>query len=145
MKFTFRKFPVRESQAFPGKNSVLRPVIPVTLIHPNHPEKRVTLHCAIDSGSDHCLFPTSIATVLGLYRVESGPTWVWAGAEDTTLVAYLHSIILEIEGHQWECSALFSHGVNHAPYGILGLEGFFDRFNIQIDYKSGTMDITPNT
>lgn len=144
MKLAFREFPLRESQAFPEQTSVLRPVIPVTLRHPHHLEKQLTLHCIIDSGADHCMFPTSIASALDLYRVDSGPAWTWASADDNVLVAHLHPVILDIGEYHWECPALFSHDLNHAPYGILGLEGFFDHFNVQIDYKTLSIEMTPN-
>jgi len=50
MKFRYQKIAAKESEAFPERKFILRPVIPIIL---EYGEKKVGYRALIDSGADY--------------------------------------------------------------------------------------------
>jgi len=128
VKFSYLKFPGEPSEAFPDKKSSLRPVIPVTF---RHEGKSITLHCLMDSGADWCVFHAELATRLGL-ELKEGKKQKFYGTAKVEQWAYFHTVELNIGGWRYECYCAFSEDLK-TPYGLLGQEGFFDKFQVKFD------------
>jgi hypothetical protein len=136
----YRKFPSRPSDAFPGRSSVSRPVIPVTLINKDDTNKKINYLSLIDSGSDVCLFFADIGEAIGL-NVNSGKELQIRGVNNQPITAYFQDIILNIGGYEFICYAGFSRQLPHLNYGVLGQTGFFDRCKIKFDYQSQNIEL----
>jgi hypothetical protein len=137
LKFDYRKFPADPSDAFPGRRSATRPVIPVTLINGN---KKVTYLAIIDSGADLCIFHAEIGEQIGI-NIESGKVLTFSGITREQLTAYFHEIKIGIGGYEYDCYAGFSRNLANMPYGLLGQGGFFDLFNIVFDYNKERIEL----
>jgi len=63
MKFRYQKIPAKESEAFPERKFILRPVIPIIL---EQASKKVGYRVLIDSGADYNIFHAAVGEILGL-------------------------------------------------------------------------------
>lgn len=86
MKFRYQKIIVKESEAFPERKFILRPVIPVIL---EDRDKKVGYRTLIDSGADYNIFHAAVGEILGL-DVQSGRKEIFGGISGEKLTAYLH-------------------------------------------------------
>ncbi|MBA7486068.1 hypothetical protein ES707_21621 [subsurface metagenome] len=139
LKYSYRKFNAKPSGAFPGRLSVSRPVIPIQLIRGADKVKYLAI---IDSGADFCIFHASIGEVIGL-AVESGKLQHFSGVSGLSqqLTAYFHSIQIEIGGYAFNCWAGFSRDIEDLPYGFLGQLGFFNLFNVHLDFTKERIEL----
>ena len=112
-----------------------RPLIPIKLINPSTTISINTL-CWIDSGSDTCLFPASLASDLG-HNLTRGNLLHGQGVGSPRFQSYLHTNDLIISDglgniENYRCPTYFST----ASYcGLLGLDGFFSHFRVYINYR----------
>jgi hypothetical protein len=81
------------------------PAVPVGLFGPGGVDDTVAL---FDTGSSYCLFNGTRATTLGLNLMDGRPIRIATLTGGFT--AYLHEIVLEIEGHRLRVEAAFSSG-----------------------------------
>ena len=51
-----------------------------------------------------------------------------------SLIAYFHDIKIKIGGYEFDCWAGFSRDIEALPYGFLGQLGFFNLFDVSLDY-----------
>ncbi len=139
LKYAYRKFDATPSGAFPRRRSVSRPVIPIQLING---ENRVGHLALIDSGADFCVFHGSLGETIGLV-VESGRLENFSGVsgKGKPLVAYFHNIRIEVGGHMFDCWAGFSREIEGLPYGFLGQLGFFNLFDVHLDYNKERIEL----
>lgn len=133
--FSYCKFPVSPSDAFPRRASASRPVIPVILINKQDQQKKIGYLSIIDSGADLCVFNADIGKVIGL-DIHAGKSEILNGIPPHPITAYFHDILISLGGYEPDCYAGFSDELSHLSYGILGQTGFFDRYKITFDYKS---------
>lgn len=138
LKYNYRKFNTKPSDAFPRRFSVSRPVIPIQLIKG---QDRVKCFAMIDSGADYCVFHASIGEVIGL-TIESGKLDHFGGISgQKQLTAYFHDIRIETGGHEFDCWAGFSRDIEALPCGILGQVGFFSLFDVRFDYDKERIEL----
>lgn len=131
MKFPYVRFPSRPSSAFPRRHSSLRPVIPIRLLSKN--SDPIKYFALIDSGADDCIFHASIGEAIGI-DIKSGASNNYEGIGEGKIDAYFHTIPLEIGGWEFKCFVGFSYHLG-GDYGILGQNGFFDLFVVELDLK----------
>ncbi|MHB8105570.1 MAG: pepsin/retropepsin-like aspartic protease family protein [Dehalococcoidales bacterium] len=139
LKYQYRKFETKPSEAFPRRFSVSRPVIPIQLISG---VEKVGYLALIDSGADFCVFHASIGETIGV-DIESGKKQGFSGVSNQSqqLTAYFHTIQIEVGGYKYDCWAGFSRDIEGQPYGILGQQGFFSLFNVTFDYEKEHIEL----
>jgi hypothetical protein len=129
MKFRYQKIATKESEAFPERKFILRPVIPVIL---EHKGKKVGYRALIDSGADYNIFHTQIGEILEL-NIKSGKKEIFGGISGEKMTAYFHYLNAEIGGWEYKLYCGFSYGIPPFGYGVVGQKGFFDIFVVKFD------------
>lgn len=138
MNFRYRKFPVDSKNCpFPNKKSSLRPVVQIDFETENG---KFGYFVLIDSGADYCLFHASIGEELGL-DVKSGKPLTFYGTSGEPQKSYFHKITFKIGGHDHTCEVGFSYEMEKLAYGILGQDGFFDKWSVKFEYHKENVEI----
>lgn len=140
MKFNFIKIPTKPSPAFPNKYSSLVPIIPIRLINKSNHEKYIDIRALIDSGADVSIFPAIIAEKIELH-IDKSKVYPMGGILGHNFETYLHEIIFEIGGWQFESYVCFSF--EEIVFPILGRDGFFNLFEIKMDYSKEQIELKP--
>jgi hypothetical protein len=118
---------------------VLEPIIPVTL---SCNDRRVTVTALIDSGSELCLFPSSLARALEICLKSGRQDWIKGIALDE-IQTYLHKIGLTLRGEKTiEIEVGFLELDLIPDGGLLGQDGFFDQFDIRFQRWQNAIHIT---
>ena len=91
----------------------------------------------IDSGADQTTFPGWIAEGLG-YNLHKGQKRIFVGIGGSVL-AYRHKTQLSLNGNKFTIDAFFSHDWDDMPFGLLGQESFFSRFDVSFHYRDKTI------
>ncbi len=139
MKFKYQKVVARESEAFPERKFILRPIIPIIL---EYKEKKVGYRVLIDSGADYNIFHAQIGEIIGL-EVKSGKKEIFGGISGEKLTAYFHFVNVEIGGWQKKLYCGFSYEIPPFGYGVLGQNVFFDFFIIKFDLIKEEIELKP--
>lgn len=128
MRFSYKRFPN------PNGIDIIRPVIPITLRNPlaRH-APAVGYEALVDSGSDRCIFSGEIAELLHI-DVTAAKKVLFVGGvvAGERRPVYLHPIEIEVglrSGPAFETVAAFMPDFSKSGHGLLGREGFFDRFS----------------
>lgn len=104
-------------------NLALFPAVPVGLFGPAGVDDVVA---QFDTGSSYCLFSGTRAATLGLSLLEGRPIRIATLAGGFT--AYLHEIVLEIEGQRFRVEAAFSSGPLRRE--VLGGHSLFEQNHV---------------
>lgn len=138
MNFRYRKFPVDSNNCpFSNKKSALRPVIQVDFETSNG---NFGYFALIDSGADYCIFHASVGEQLGL-DIKSGKPLTFFGTSGEPQKAYFHKITFKIGGHPHTCEVGFSYDMEKLAYGILGQDGFFNKWTVKFEYQKENVDL----
>jgi len=130
MKFRYKKY---------GPN-ILRPVIPVEIINKTN-GKSVKYEVLVDSGADSCIFDAEISDILGFEsnKCRMGKVSGITGVAETIFSC---PIILKVGGAvAYETTANFLVGIAKNGYGVVGQQGFFDKFVVKFDLQSEDIEI----
>jgi len=129
MKFNYFKLPLSRRSDFFG-NSILKPIIPIKISKGNQTLQYAAL---IDSGADFCIFDAEIGEYLGL-DIYSGSKEIFGGIQEKDgSEAFLHEVVINIGGWNYETTVGFSYDIAKHGFGILGQRGFFDIFVVKFD------------
>ena len=128
-------------KAFPDCRVIKRPVIPIRLNDKNGTLMKYL--ALLDSGADHCIFHASIGEAMGLH-VKKGKIYEYEGIEGELLLSYVHKIKLYIGSLQVKLYCGFSEDFDKQGilYGLLGQQGFFDKFDITFCYQKNIVQIS---
>ncbi len=128
MKFRYKRY---------GKT--LRPVIPITLVNK---DKKISYEVLVDSGADLCIFDAELAEVLDI-NLKNAPMREVFGVGGKASVYYFHKITIEVGGWPYEIEAGFMKSVagNVMPYGLVGQNGFFDKFTVKFDLTKEEIEL----
>lgn len=138
MNFSYQKFPFdSKNSPFPNKKSALRPVIQIDF---ETSKSNLGYYVLIDSGADYCIFHAQVGEQLGL-DIKSGASLTFFGTSGTPQVAYFHKITFKIGGHHHTCKVGFSYDMDQLAYGILGQDGFFNKWTVKFEYQKENIDI----
>lgn len=122
-------------------SGVLRPVIPIEIIHN---KISVPYEVLIDSGADICIFDAQIGEILGL-DINSGEkekVWGITGFEESY---YLHPVTIKVGGWSYKIRAGFLPNIAKLGYGIVGQKGFFDLFEVKFNHLKEEIELkTPS-
>ena len=138
MNFRYRKFPVDTKNCpFPNKKSALRPVIQIDFETPSGNFGYLVL---IDSGADYCIFHASIGEQLGI-NIKSSKPLTFFGTSGEPQKAYFHEVTFKIGGHSHTCGVGFSYDMEKLAYGLLGQDGFFNKWMVKFEYQKENIDL----
>jgi hypothetical protein len=125
VKYSF--FRVPPTPAFPEGRVIARPLIFISLVSGKF---RLSCYALVDSGADQCVFPLSFAFELGLSPFIA-PSEPIGGLGSSNVPAYFCDVVVELPGlTSFPLRAGFTEGLNHWGIGLLGQDGFFNRFRV---------------
>ena len=94
----------------------------------------------IDSGADYCIFHAKIGELLGL-DIKSGKPLTFYGTSGEAQKAYFHKVRFRIGGIDHECEVGFSYDMEKLAYGLLGQEGFFNKWIVKFAYHKENVEL----
>jgi hypothetical protein len=113
---------------------------------------QVVVLAILDSGADTCVFPASIAEALGIV-IPNEKSSRFSGSNNEPQIAYYEEVnatILPMDAPDidpdqppltFPLYAGFCETMEHIGMGVLGLDGFFSRFNVNFHYAKGHFEI----
>ncbi len=129
----YTRGPIVPSPAFPGRTTTPRPVLPILLT--NGP-LMWSCYAIVDSGADDIVFPASFAPRIGL-TFQQGAFYQFAGAGSSNQPAWFFPITLSIGTViSYQVSVGFTPALEGTGVGLLGQNGFFDRFKLEFDLRN---------
>lgn len=139
MKIHYLEKPISTGfrQIFPEAESVLKSLIPIVVCYRGKKDKVFAL---VDSGADACLFPAGLAERLGI-DVRTGIRHDFMGIGASKTPFFFHEVEILFGKYQVKTKVGFSTSQNIGAGGILGQQGFFDRFIITFDHKNKFLEI----
>jgi len=115
-----------------------RPIIPITL---KNGKKIINYLALVDSGADFNVFHKEIAELLGV-NLKNLPETEFSGIKkNANAIAKYTAIEIGINGYFFSVPVLFSDSISASGYGIVGQQGFFDKFKVRFDYKKGDIEL----
>jgi len=138
MNFRYRKFPIDTKNCpFPNKKSALRPIIQIDF---ESNLRNFGYLVLIDSGADYCIFHAEIGEQLGL-DIKSGIPLIFFGTSGQPQKAFFHEVSFKIGGHSKRYMVGFSYDMSKLAYGLLGQDGFFDKWNVKFEYQKENIEL----
>ena len=96
----------------------------------------------VDSGATTSIFHAAFADMLGIDDIESGEKMQFESVSGAPLIGYCHNVTIKIGGHYFSHTPIaFARDVREA--GILGQQGFFNRFRIKFAYSKLEFELVP--
>ena len=141
---SYRPFPIPPSDPFPGGQTAHRPLLILRVIASETGKHLSCIGC-VDTGADHCIFPLSFASVLGLDPLTLKKQMT-GGVGSTANVTYYAEVDVQIPmspGVTLTFSTLagFTDGLEAQGIGLLGQSGFFETFRVLFDLKAKVFTI----
>ena len=130
-KFPYNKFPCRPSEAHPDDYQYL-PTLDVRLVN-RKTKREIPCHSLIDSGADFSCFHALIGEALGI-KVREGKKQPFSGVIGNGGIAFVHLLVIEVEGVGGEVPVGFSYDLANPRMGFLGQRGFFELFKVSFNY-----------
>jgi len=131
MKYSYLGFPSKDKQG---------PLIyrPFLVVRVSFNKKGIHTFCLVDSGADVCLMPASIGQLIGI-DIEAGAEDQIRGIANQPAKTYRHLVHITVPKlASFDASVAFSADIK---YGILGQEGFFERFRVIFDRKKQQFEV----
>lgn len=136
--FPYASFDVEPSPNSKRRKTVWRPIIEIIVFKGT---KFASYPVLIDSGADYNIFHSGLLLALG-GNLTSGNKRTVVGLRDQPLKGYEHKLDLKLPGgKKFEAKAIFSNQISNHAFGVVGQEGFFDKFKVKFDYKSKRITI----
>jgi len=118
--------------------SYYRPVIQITLRYNGKEFKYLAL---IDSGADLNIFHANFASILGI-DINKLKVHSFEGIKkEASALGYLSVVEIGIDNTFFDTVVIFSNDISDNGYGILGQQGFFNHFKIEMDYKGKDIEL----
>jgi hypothetical protein len=131
-RFRYVRIPATASKAFPHTAYYHRPLIPVTL---STGRKSARLLALIDSGADNTIFNMQVAAMLGL-RLGNAPADSFCGTSGHEQTARYRRLAIRVGAVSYRAMVGFAE-LQFDVAGILGQDGFFDRFAVTLNQTRG--------
>jgi hypothetical protein len=112
----------------------------VTLING---QSTFSCYAIVDSGADYCAFPLPFVSPLGLDPLHAAVDQC-VGVGGYGVPTYFWDVVIHLIGTEesFPTKVGFTEGLNHLGMGLLGQEGFFNRFQVSFDLcRSGLFHI----
>jgi len=138
MKFKYKPEEVPVTPTSNRFKLVWRPIIPIILIKG---KKFVGYEALIDSGADYNIFHGDLADILGI-KLTKGKSRKVYGLSGQPIKGYIHVVEIKLaEMRAFKTSIIFSNQIPKYSLGVLGNEGFFNKFKVQFDYKNKQIEV----
>jgi hypothetical protein len=122
-----------EYVGFPGKDPKAAIYRPYLVVRAASKEKFTDTFCLIDSGADYCMMPSSLGKLIGI-DVKSGPEQEIKGIGAQPVKGYFHPVHITVPKlASFDATVAFC---DELKYGVLGQEGFFQKFRVVFDRKT---------
>jgi len=121
------------SEPYPQGITMYRPLIRATITASNG--NSLPWLVMPDSGADACLLPVSLASLLKL-DVLRLPKDLTGGVGSSANVTYYDTVTLNLgSGLEFKAYAGFTAGMDNVGFGLLGQNGFFDKYNVEFLHR----------
>lgn len=134
MKFKYRKINLKDP--FSKRKYILRPIIPVSL---QYKDKSIYYEALIDTGADFCIFPTELASTLGI-NLNPNRIIYFSGVGGQSLKGFITNVILRVGEINLSTKIVFAES---GSTRVLGQRGFFDHFDVKLSYQKQVIEIAP--
>lgn len=94
----------------------------------------------IDSGADYCIFNLELAKALGI-KLFKKRTSV-RGVGKNRLKGFWGEVEIKLDNKSYQTRVIFAD-INEFGHGVLGQQGFFDHFDVNLSYQKQSIEITP--
>lgn len=127
--FPYEAIEIEASPAFPVGYIAYRPCAIVSIGRGDNETNAFI--SVIDTGADHCLFPSDYLEILGIDRKTLQADTMHGVGTDTFLFA---TVVLKIAGlGEWLINAAFSDQWKGQHVGFLGYSGFLERITLHLN------------
>lgn len=123
--------------AFPNGRQAKRPVLRVKLINGVN---ELSCFALVDSGADNCAFPRSFMQPLNLDPL-TAPGESTVGVSTSQVSTHFCNIEIDLGPVRLPVYAGFTVGLDQMGIGLLGQDGFFDRFCVAFRHAEGIFQI----
>lgn len=138
IRFPYRRFRANPTPAFPHKNQIWVPIIPVVVHHGT--EATLPFGFLVDSGADYCLADATLGPLLKL-DIKSGVKDCMMAAGQKPLDVWFHNVVMEIEGRRFPVRCAFGALNNPVVAGVLGRDSFFSRFKVTFEDRKRSITL----
>jgi len=139
IKYPYVSFEVEVAPNSKRKKTIWRPIIELIVFCGTQFAAYPVL---VDSGADYNIFHSGLLEALG-GKLTKGKKRRIVALGNQPLKGYMHNIKLKlVGGNKFESSAIFSNQIPDHALGVLGQNGFFDRYKITFNYKAKTINIS---
>lgn len=135
MKFRYSRYPTSDPKIF-----IDYPTVKIGLVNSKTQQVSADYLVLVDSGASACVFHAGIGETIGM-DIKSGKEFPLRGVTGSGR-QFLHPVTLIIGGHNIETEVGFSYDLT-MPFGLLGQQGFFEKFRICFDLPKREFEITP--
>jgi len=115
-----------------------KPIIPINLKNNNKELKYVAL---LDSGSDICIFHSDLATILDIDLNKLSKSSFGGIKKGMRGIMYMSVIEIGIDDYKFETPIYFSPDISPDGYGIVGQNGFFDKFKVLFNLQTRKIEL----
>ena len=137
IEFNYKPIEVIPFKTASRKKFVWRPIIPVFLIVG---KIIVGYEALIDSGADYNVFDGEIATILKI-NLTRGKKRQISGLGNQIIKGYEHKLQIKVGDRIFISKIIFSNQIPPHSFGVLGNDGFFNRFKVTFDYPRKLIEI----
>ena len=132
LEFPYVSFEVEFTPNTKRKKTIWRPVVEIIIFRGT---KFAAYPVLIDSGADYNIFHGDLLLALG-GKLTSGKKRNIFGIGNQPLKGYEHKAELKLPGgNKFESKAIFSNQIPDYAFGVLGQEGFFDKYDISFNFN----------
>ena len=135
MKFDYKRY------RFADGRVIERPVIPILIRNPRS-KQSVGYEALVDSGSDHCIFSSEIAEIVGIDIATGERDDIGGVVAGEKRPIYFHDIEISVGGNVRAIRAAFMPDLSTSGHGLLGQHGFFDCFSfVKFEQPKSTLEV----
>ena len=134
--YSYRTVQVPASAPFPQGQTLHKPMTIATLTAASG--ERLRCLVLLDTGADSCVFPLAMAIALKI-DVLSLPKNITGGVGSNSNVTYYDNLSIDLDnGVVFSAYVGFTEGMDPHGIGLLGQEGFFDRYDVTFSHRGKT-------
>ena len=135
MKFDYKRYRTQDGAI------IERPVIPILVRNPRT-KQSVGYQALVDSGSDHCIFSSEIAELIGIDIAAGERDDIGGVVAGARRPIYFHDVEISVGGNVRAIRAAFMTDLSTSGHGLLGQRGFFDCFSfVKFEQPKSTVEL----
>ncbi len=139
VEFAYSHIPIAPSEASPNGRIARRPLAEAKVTASNGRTAR--LRTLLDSGADSCVLPLTLAMALRLDTPRL-PKALTGGVGSQANVTYYDDLTIDLgNGIVFTAYVGFTQGMDAIGLGLLGQDGFFDKYNVDFRNAEGIFTV----